>query len=780
MKRTRKMMHHLLLVLVGLAWSFTANAYDFKAENEDGVTIYYDVDEGQATVVSGESLYVGDIRIPSEVSYSGNTLPVTAIGHSAFMNCPMLTSVVMPNTITDVGAQAFLGCGLLKSVTLSQSLTSISQRCFWNCPSLASVVIPYGVTSIAIDAFNRCSGLTSVELPNSLRLIEGNAFSGCKALKSLSLPGSLESIGTGAFYGCNSLTVVESHVKTPFPIDTSVFSVLGKHQVLKVPSGTRDLYLKTAGWTNYFENVEEQTMESLPYALWCEDNATLYFLSSSEAMSAGQEHDGHTISAVWSGNDVTMTERNIPQWNTIANKASAVKIEESFKTVTPTSLYAWFYSFTKLTGIEGLENLNTSKTVDMQAMFINCTDIEKLDLSGFDTQNVRTMKSMFYGCSSLVELNIGNFNTSKVTNMYAMFKGCTKLKALDLSRFETGNVEDLGSMFYECHSLTSLDLSNFDTRSVKNMEWMFFDCRSLAGLNLLNFQTSNVESMRAMFGYCRKMKNVKISHWDTSKVTSMRSMFINCDSLRTVDLGSLNTERVTTMQMMFRDCKRLVSVNLSSFNTKNVENMDSMFYGCLKLRRVYVGDDWTTEKVNTAADMFASCTNIEGECGTRFEQSHIGADYARIDTESHPGYFVSAGLADETIMVNLTLDCTGGGTMVYEGAEVKNAKETIKVPLGSTVTVELIPDDGCNVVKKSVSAGHAPVSIGIGSRQLVVYDILEDAVMKAEFSQPSAITSTSVERMTDSAWYSLQGQRIDGTPTQSGVYIHNGRKTYIK
>ena len=38
------------------------------------------------------------------------------------------------------------------------------------------------------------------------------------------------------------------------------------------------------------------------------------------------------------------------------------------------------------------------------------------------------MNSMFYGCSSLININLSNFNTKNVKNMVSMFGECTSLK----------------------------------------------------------------------------------------------------------------------------------------------------------------------------------------------------------------------------------------------------------------------------------------------------------------------------------------------------------------
>ena len=59
-----------------------------------------------------------------------------------------------------------------------------------------------------------------------------------------------------------------------------------------------------------------------------------------------------------------------------------------------------------------------------------------------------------------------------------MFYHCSNhLTSLDLSSFNTSNVKDMSSMFYGYNSLTSLDLSSFDTSNVKNMTAMFYGCK---------------------------------------------------------------------------------------------------------------------------------------------------------------------------------------------------------------------------------------------------------------------------------------------------------------
>ena len=60
-----------------------------------------------------------------------------------------------------------------------------------------------------------------------------------------------------------------------------------------------------------------------------------------------------------------------------------------------------------------------------------------------------------------------------MTDIIWMFEVCRSLTALDLSNFNTSQVRKMRGMFADCHSLTALDLSRFDTAKVWDMEDIF-------------------------------------------------------------------------------------------------------------------------------------------------------------------------------------------------------------------------------------------------------------------------------------------------------------------
>ena len=208
----------------------------------------------------------------------------------------------------------------------------------------------------------------------------------------------------------------------------------------------------------------------------------------------------------------------------------------------------------------------------------------------FDTSSVTDMCAMFIHCTSLTSLDLSGFDTSSVTDMSSMFDHCTSLTSLDLSGFDTSSVTDMGAMFQNCASLTSLDVSSFDTSNVTYMFFMFDLCESLTSLDLASFDTSNVIDMDAMFANCERLTDLDLSGFDTSNVTSMDYMFSNCEDLTSLDLSGFDTSNVADMSNMFRSCTSLTNLNLSSFDASAVTKMDSMFYGCDNLPDIICSD----------------------------------------------------------------------------------------------------------------------------------------------------------------------------------------------
>lgn len=105
----------------------------------------------------------------------------------------------------------------------------------------------------------------------------------------------------------------------------------------------------------------------------------------------------------------------------------------------------YFSNFGNLKTID-FTNFDTSKSMNMSAMFGYCTSLLELDLRSFNTQNVTSMYYMFRDCNNLVNLDLSNFNTTNVTNMERMFQRCSSLDVLNIQKFNMTNVTNFDAM----------------------------------------------------------------------------------------------------------------------------------------------------------------------------------------------------------------------------------------------------------------------------------------------------------------------------------------------
>ena len=101
-------------------------------------------------------------------------------------------------------------------------------------------------------------------------------------------------------------------------------------------------------------------------------------------------------------------------------------------------------------------------------------------------ESIKAAGCLFVECSDINEIDLSNFDSSQVTDMGAMFHGCTSLTSINFKNFKTSNVKSMDDMFSNCILLTSLDLSSFYTPEVTLIEYMFFKCSSLKYINFEN------------------------------------------------------------------------------------------------------------------------------------------------------------------------------------------------------------------------------------------------------------------------------------------------------
>ncbi len=295
----------------------------------------------------------------------------------------------------------------------------------------------------------------------------------------------------------------------------------------------------------------------------------------------------------------------------------------------------------------------------MQNMFEGCTNLESIDLSSFDTENMKSMTGMFFSCTKLETLDLSSFATPKMVSMIDAFSNCKNLKKIYVtSAFTTDKVTLDFSIFDGCVNLPNYNPNKTGVEMAHTGEggyltaatasWVRWDAPTgtlsfhrsgtkPVGDNILdlgtgtypNWGTHAAEIKKVVFkaGFrdethwtcsnwfngCTNLTSIEgIENLNTSNVTNMSGMFAQCSNLETLDLSHFNTEKVTTMTQMFYGCTKLHKLNISSFNTKNVISMNQMFSNCSSLDSLDLSH-FNAEGVNYHGlyAMFSGCSSLK-------------------------------------------------------------------------------------------------------------------------------------------------------------------------
>ena len=256
------------------------------------------------------------------------------------------------------------------------------------------------------------------------------------------------------------------------------------------------------------ESVVVSAKKYEPVAVWCQNASTLYF-AYAPAPLPGDEFMGQTVTAAWSGDDVTALSDDSPRpkWNLTdgadANTATCVVFDSSFATVKPTNLSGWFYHMTNLSTIEGIEYLNTSAAYKISSMFGGATKLTILDLNGFDVGNVTTADYMFNGCSSLTTIYCDNnwsFLWESGATSEQMFYGCSNLVGAEeySALFPDGSMANPSTGYFTGNWYVYLYEPNYVTLSISSLKLYPNETVTITVTDELKLYVNEVESDRAL------------------------------------------------------------------------------------------------------------------------------------------------------------------------------------------------------------------------------------------------------------------------------------------
>ena len=640
-----------------------------------------------------------------------NTSEVTSMS-SMFYMCKNLESLPSLNTWNTVKvlnmANMFFSCESLTALDVSKFNTSAVENMnamFSQCSKLTQIDVSQWDVSHVMNMenmFSYCKGLESLDLSawdvsnvtfmsamfgeniklKTLKLSDWDVsnvynmngmFWNCSALTELDLSGwNTKSLGIMAhmFHGCSSLTSLTfgkglNLDKLNSGMNENVFLNV-RDVAVELPfinqSALRETFINKLGFiegdTGWFvmdneENPEEP--DNVAQAIWTEDNSTLTFYYGPQR-KAGGTFGGRSVTAVWSGTDVTnaasmwLSGTNYSPWGAeIHDKATTVVFDASFAEVKPAKTAYWFVGFSKLKRIDGIRYLDTSESNSMYCMFNGCSALETIDVSGFNTSNVTSVAFMFGGCSNLTALDLSGFDTRSVTSAGAMFSGDSNLKELKVGanfsfdkitskvsnafsnvtdlrvtvvpKSATSTIKDVfvNKLGFVVGTTGRIPISDTKyaqaiwTKGNGTMTFLFdvqynageqYKGQTITNVWISNAATSNASTWTAeVKDYLTKV--VIDDSYSVVPVHSTAGWFWDCTKLTSIQgLKNLHTSNTSSM---FRNTG-FVDINISDLDTKNVTMMNAMFHSCVSLKTAIC--NVSTDKLTNMYQMFCNCSSL--------------------------------------------------------------------------------------------------------------------------------------------------------------------------
>lgn len=120
---------------------------------------------------------------------------------------------------------------------------------------------------------------------------------------------------------------------------------------------------------------------------------------------------------------------------------------------------------------------------------------------------------------NLISFSCGSLDTSNLLDITNLFMNCSKLRTVDVTGFNTSKYTSLAQAFCGCESITSLDLSTWELyqgNTGTSLMYMFYGCSNLEYLDVSKWNIkvpaggdATNPGIYCMFEGCNKLKHIK-------------------------------------------------------------------------------------------------------------------------------------------------------------------------------------------------------------------------------------------------------------------------------
>ncbi|MCR5315567.1 MAG: leucine-rich repeat protein [Bacteroidaceae bacterium] len=644
-----------------------------------------------------------------------------------------------PDYTTDnvIGKNMFDDCSNLITLKLPSSVTTISRLSFWGCTNLKELRFPASCTTVESSSFYGCKNLLSIYLGSQVDTFEGDNFSGCDNLGYID---------------------VDAENKKFKSVEGVLYTTSGK--LVKYPIGRNDKEFSipneiTEIGKNAFDDASIESV-AIPEGL----------VGIGSSAFAGCKN----LKAIVIPNSVSVIGR-MAFWG--CSSLSNVKMPENLSKI-ESSVFSYCISLRDFTVEKNVKEIADNAFDDctsLQRYFVNPENISYRSENGIlYTKDLKILKR----CPQALFSDILLLPDEVETIAPNAFDGCINIKQFRLPKtlISIGN-----SAFSDC-KMTSIEIADAVT-SIDNMA--FWGCDEL---QTFAFPEGIKKISSSILDGCDKLEYIYIPS-SVEKIES--SAFYGCKSLTTIDSRIKDIDKLEVYYLASLDeytpftnvsdtCTWIVpSGPVSDIDKYARKYMEQPWW--VPTWRIKVSQHEEPLSIALASDVVTFCSVEDLDFNNVVSGSNTLKAYIASGFNPTTNTVVLLHVNEVPARTGLVLVGKAGTTyeVPYRGTDYVYSNLLKGVLSDTEITSGFILNNGEFIAANgtsTVKAGEAYLDI----------DGVSTSRLNLRFVEPEELGVDDVTGITNhqNSWHTLQGVRLDGQPTQPGIYLHGGRKVMVK